>query len=282
VRLHPHSVDHGVGPASVGQVSHRVVEVLAVLAQIQHLDTPRAGPLESFGYQVDRDHPSALVLGDAGGHVADGSKAQHGNRAALGHVGVRDGLPRRGQHVGEVSEPVVRRALRHLDVGVLGLRHPQELGLTARHLAVELGEPEQRGTHALLAHLGGLTLAEQLGVTHVAVPTGHLERDDHPITDLEVADVTAHFLDDAHRLVPEDVPLAHERAQSLVQVQVGSADVGGGHPDDGVGGLLDRGVGHGVHADVALALPGHCFHGVPQLAQGAGVSCARCVLNATR
>jgi hypothetical protein len=64
--------------------------------------------------------------------------------------------------------------------------------------------------------------------------------------------------DDAHRLVAEDVSLVHEGTERLVQVQVGSADVRGGHAHDGVGGLLDLRVGHVVDAYVALAVPGHC------------------------
>ena len=43
-------------------------------------------------------------------------------------------LPRGGQHVGEVDEPVVRRPVGHLDRRVLRLRHPQVLGLSAGHL----------------------------------------------------------------------------------------------------------------------------------------------------
>ena len=66
--------------------------------------------------------------------------------------------------------------------------------------------------------------------------------------------------DDAHRLVAEDVALAEERAEHLVEVQVRAADPGGGDLDDHVGRVLDRRVGHGVDADVALAVPGQCPH----------------------
>ena len=82
-------------------------------------------------------------------------------RAAVGHVGVLDRLPGGRQHVGEVDEAVVGRALGHLDRPVLRLRHPQVLGLAAGHLAVQLGVAEQRGARALLAHLRGLALRLQ-------------------------------------------------------------------------------------------------------------------------
>ena len=45
-----------------------------------------------------------------------------------------------------------------------------------------------------------------------------------PVAGLDVGDLGADLLDDAHRLVAEDVALVHERAQHLVEVQVGAAD----------------------------------------------------------
>ena len=66
----------------------------------------------------------------------------------------------------------------------------------------------------------------------------------------------------------EDVAGVHERAEHLVQVQVGSADVGRRDLDDRVGGFLDLRVGDGVDADVALAVPGDCLHGLPSLLGG--------------
>ena len=53
-------------------------------------------------------------------------------------------------------------------------------------------------------------------------------------------DLGADLLDDAHRLVAEDVALVDERAEHLVEVQVRAAQAGRGDADDRVGGLLDR------------------------------------------
>ena len=82
-------------------------------------------------------------------------------------------------------------------------------------------------------------------------------------------DLGADLLDDPHRLVAEDVALAHERAEDLVEVQVGTADAGRRDADDRVGRLLDGRVGDGVDADVALAVPGDSSHG-PGPTQRAG------------
>ena len=54
----------------------------------------------------------------------------------------------------------------------------------------------------------------------------------------------ADLLDDAHRLVTEDVALAHERAERLVEVQVRAAEAARGDPHDRVVGFL-RGSGPG-------------------------------------
>ena len=54
----------------------------------------------------------------------------------------------------------------------------------------------------------------------------------------DVGDLGADLLDDAHRLVAEDVALRQVRAEHLVQVQVRAADGRRGDPDDGVRRLL--------------------------------------------
>ena len=144
-----------------------------------------------------------------------------------------------GQHVGEVDEAVVRGTLGHLDVGELRLRHAEVLRLPAGHLPVELGVAEERGAAALVADLGGLALRVETAGAHPAVPARDLEREHDAVADLEVADLAADLLDDAHRLVAEDVTAVHERAERLVEVQVRPADVRAGDLDDRVGGLLD-------------------------------------------
>ena len=73
-------------------------------------------------------------------------------------------------------------------------------------------------------------------------------------------DLRADLLDDAHRLVAEDVALVDERPHHLVEVEVGAADAGRRDPDDGVGRLLDRRVRDRVDPDVPLAVPGDRFH----------------------
>lgn len=57
---------------------------------------------------------------------------------------------------------------------VLRLGYAQELRLSASNLPVEFGVAEQRGPHALIAHLSGLALGLQALVAHEAVPVGDL------------------------------------------------------------------------------------------------------------
>lgn len=54
---------------------------------------------------------------------------------------------------------------------------------------------------------------------------GDLERDDDPVADGHFRHFAADLLDDPHRLVPEDVTLAHEGAERCVQVQVGGGQL---------------------------------------------------------
>src|SRR6185295_15585820 len=101
--------------------------------------------------------------------------------AALGDIRELDGLPGRRQHVGQVEEPVVRRALWDLDRAELSLWHAQVLGLAARDLAIELGVAEERRPGSGVSVLRRLALGEELLVAHPAVPAGDVERDDHSV-----------------------------------------------------------------------------------------------------
>ena len=104
---------------------------------------------------------ASAVVGDARAHLADGPQPEDRHAASLGDAGVLDRLPGGGQDVGEVDETFVGQAfgfLGHLDRHVVRQGDTQELGLPAGYLPIELAEPEQRGPHALLAHLGSLAL----------------------------------------------------------------------------------------------------------------------------
>ena len=101
-----------VGAPAAGRLAHDGGQVLLCSAQVDHLDAVLAGPLEPFRHQVDADHLlDAAVRGDPGGHVADRAQPEH-REGPAGRIGVGDGLPGRGEHVGQVDEPVVRRAPR--------------------------------------------------------------------------------------------------------------------------------------------------------------------------
>ena len=153
----------------------------------------------------------------------------------VGYVGVPHRLPRGRQHVGEEQEPLVRAALRHLDRAEVRLRDPQVLGLPAGDRPVERGVAEQRRTLALLPVLRRLALGEQPAVAHPARPAGDVERDDDAVPGLDVGDLGADLLDDAHRLVAQDVAGLQVRAEHLVEMQVGPADRGRRDADDRVG-----------------------------------------------
>jgi hypothetical protein len=64
--------------------------------------------------------------------------------------------------------------------------------------------------------LSRLALREQALVTHEAVPAGDVERDHHSVTGLDLLHLGADLLDDAHRLVAEDVAFTDERPEHLV------------------------------------------------------------------
>ena len=261
MRLHADRIDHRVRAPTVGQVADRIADITIEVAEIDGVDAALGDAGQPFGHQVDGDDTVAEMVGDACGHVADGPQAQHGDRSAVGDVSVRDRLPGRRQHVGQVDEPRIRWSFRNFDVGELGLRDAQQFGLAAGDFAVELRIAEQRRPHALVPHLGGFTLRVELLAAHVTVPAGDLEGDDDPVPDSQITRFAAHLADYPHRFVTEDVPRLHERTENFVEVEVGPADVRRGDFDDGIGALFDLRVGHRLDAHVALAMPGDSFHG---------------------
>jgi hypothetical protein len=100
----------------------------------------------------------------------------------------------------------------------------------------------------------------QAPVAHVTHAARDVEWNDDPVSLLQAGDAAAHLLDDAHRLVAKNVAFIQERPQDFIEVQVRTAQSTGRHPDDGIGWFLDRWIGNGIDAHVALAMPDECFH----------------------
>src|SRR6185437_2045453 len=206
-------------------------------------------------------HPRAAVPGDPGAELPDRPQAEHGHAAAGRDVGVLDRLPRRGQDVGQVEEALVGRPRRDLDRPEVRHRHPQELRLPAGHLPVQLGVAEQRRPGVVLVVLRRLALRVPLPLAHPAAPAGDVERDNHPVARAHVRRrLRAGLFHDAHGLVAEDVTAVEERAEHVVQVDVRTADRGGGDPHDRVGRLLDLRVGYFLDPHVLGGVPHYGLH----------------------
>src|SRR4051794_40609758 len=88
---------------------------------------------------------------------------------------------------------------------------------------------------------------------------GRGERHHDQVADLRGADLGAHGLDDADRLVAHALP-ARGRPQ-IVRPEAAAADAGAGHADDRVGRMDDRGVSDVLDANVAGLVHDGCTHG---------------------
>ena len=190
------------------------------------LDAVPAARSSRSGTRSIAEHAlGAAVLRDPAGTSRRSARGRaRATAAAVGDLGVLDGLPGGGQHVGQVDEAVVGRPLRDLDRAEVRLRHAQELGLPARAPGRRAWCSRRARRRCLLAHLRRLALRLQLVLAHEAVAAGDVERDDDAVARGDVRDLGADLLDDAHRLVAEDVALVDERAEHLVEVKVGAAD----------------------------------------------------------
>ena len=255
--LHPHGIDDGIGAASLGALTDLAD---GVVGEVEHLDAMALGHRAALRHGVDAEHPSAQVPSDPRAELTHRAQPDHCQGAVGRHPRVLHGLPGGGEDVAEEEVVLVRQLGAHLHQPEVGVRDPQELGLAAGDLTVELGVAQQRRTRAVLGDLRGLALRGQLLGTHGAAPAGDGERDHHAVAGAHVGDLCTDLLDDAHRLMAYDVTGGHERAEHLVEVEVRAADRGGGDADDRVGGVLEDGVGHGLDAHAFGALPGHCSH----------------------
>ena len=236
-----------------------------MVRQIDSLDLPGSGAAEAYGFEIHGNHPITEVLSYPGSHVTDRTETEHGNRAAVGNPGVLHRLPRGREDIREKDKAIVRRSVGYLDMRCLSHRHAKIFSLTARDLAVQLRESEQGGPGPLFTDLSCLTLAEELLVAHEAMPTRHLEGDNHAVAGLKGCNLTADLFDNSDGLVAHDVTLTHERSQSFVEVEIRTADIGARDLDDRVRGLLDFGIRDSVNADRSLCLPGDCSHRAPPL-----------------
>ena len=136
-------------------------------------------------------------------------------------------------------------------------------GVASQHVA----EAEQAGgrlAHRLARHLsigiGAVAAGEQTLLAEPALAAADREGDNDPVADLEVGDLRAELDHLAHILVTEYVAALHGRLIAVEEMQVGAADRAGGDFDDRVARMLDFGIGHGVNANIAFAVPAKCAH----------------------
>jgi hypothetical protein len=160
------------------------------------------------------------------------------------------------------------------DVGRVGERHAQVLGLPALVAAGQVGVAEQAGRGVpedlvgqILVAVGRLAHRVVAAVALVALAAGDRERDDDAVADLELALGLGPDLDHlAHRLVAHHVAALHAGHEAVEEVQVGAADRRARDLHDRVARVFDLGIGHRVAADVLRAVPDQRAHDVsPQV-----------------
>ena len=127
-----------------------------------------------------------------------------------------------------------------------------------------------RGFRLLVIGIGIVAKREKRLFAEPAFAAGDGERNHHAVALFELGDGAADFFDDSHRLVAQDVATFHRRHQSVVKMQIASANGGGGYADDDIIRSLDPRIGNGFAANVFLTMPYKCFH-----ALGSGRYCTR-------
>lgn len=88
---------------------------------------------------------------------------------------------------------------------VVGVRHAQELRLSAGHAAVEFRIAEESRAFFVGMNLSSLTLGLEPPFAHPAVSAGNVEGDDHAIPYLHPCNCRTGFLNYAHGFMSQDV-----------------------------------------------------------------------------
>src|SRR5690606_25172357 len=115
----------------------------------------------------------------------------------------------------------------------VGVGYAEVLRLPTRKSTREVRVAEQtrgRMTHQLLRELRVPVRCLADGIEAVparpAAAAGDRERDHDPVAGAQPLHAGTDLLDDAHRLMPEHVPLLHERIEAVIQVEIRATDRG--------------------------------------------------------
>ena len=198
---------------------------------------------------VEDDLLGAEPLGGQHRAQSDRAVADDGHRRSRPHPGGHGAVVAGAEHVGQRQQRRHQRRIlrdRKLHQRALRLRNAHGFALAG------VDAPGAPATTVPAGRLQALS-AEVAGVV------GPDERGDHQIAALEAGDLGADVLDDADELVAHPAAAVLVR-HGLVRPQVAAADACAGDPHDGVGGILEDGVGHVLDAHVAGFVHHGCSH----------------------
>ncbi len=140
--------------------------------------------------------------------------------------------------------------------------------MPAGDAAVQVAEAKQRGPRwngffvedGAAPCVGGLAGGKLIQLAEKATAAGDHERDDHAVAWADCCNPSAHFLDNTHELMAENVAMLGLRNLAAIEVQVRPADGRGRHAQDNVVGLLQDRIRNGVDLDVMGAVIGESSH----------------------
>src|ERR1700761_3391139 len=153
------------------------------------------------------------------------------------------------------------RVLGQLQAVRVAERYPQILGLAAV-VRAHTREPVGRPGHVRVG-VGSQTESRQPLLAIATEAATDIERQADPITHLHRGHGGSYVDDFAEVLMAED-PASVHRGAALVHVEVGSADVCGGDPDEYIGGLHDDRVRNVLDADLPGPFVNNSFHDLSQ------------------
>ncbi|RMW26232.1 hypothetical protein ALO97_05628, partial [Pseudomonas syringae pv. tagetis] len=251
-----HAFATAVGAFAIGQI-----EDLIHCALLQRVDRRRAHfRRERQTVRVIIDHENLRRPLDhcrVRSHKANRASAINGYAFARQQTRQLGGMPTGRKDIREHDVVVfaLGGVFRQQQAVEIGIRHAQQLGLSAfvvAHVGKPIGRPGTAG-------VGGQAITGQALFTIFAKAASNVERQAHPVANLDTVDTRADLNDLAQILVAENTP-GLERRTTFVHVQVRATDVCGGHSDKSVCRLLYFRIRHVFDADVTRTAIDDGFH----------------------
>src|SRR3954453_11247967 len=268
--LHARRIDAFLRTFAAGQFVQSLDD--ALLIEIKGNRAAGFRHAEALRQMIDGDDlPGAEQYRAADRHLADGTAAPNRDRIRRLDVALNGGLPPRRENVAEEENLLVGKALRHLDLRRVGVRHAHILGLPAGVTAGQMrvaeetcGRMSEDFVGKLFVAVGGFANRKIAELALLAFAADNREGHDDADALLQMTIHAGADLDHlAHHLMSHDVAGQHCGNKIVEEMKVRAANRATRYFYDRITRMFDFRIRNAVAANVFLTMPNKGLHIMP-------------------